>query len=245
MGEVISVISGKGGTGKTTICAAVATCLAAEGKRVLCIDADVGLRNLDIALGMAEQPVVAFTDVMLGHYSLDEATPHPKLPNLSLLTAPVREDDALIRAADFGRMLEDARRAFDFCLIDAPAGIGPGFRLATGSADRHLVVSTPDPASLRDAACAADLLTLNGRSTMQLIVNRITPRMFSRMSLTVDDIMDGVGLPLLGLVPEDANVILAAAEGSALIFAADGGAAEACLRISRRLRGESMPLMKL
>lgn len=245
MGEVISVISGKGGTGKTTICAAIATCLAADGKRVLCIDADVGLRNLDIALGMAEQPVVAFTDVILGHYSLEEATPHPKLPNLLLLTAPVRQGDGEICAADFGRMLEAARKMFDFCLIDAPAGIGAGFRLATGSADRYLVVSTPDPASMRDAGCAADLLALDGKETMQLVVNRVTPRMFSRMALTVDDIMDGVGLPLLGLVPEDADVVLAAAEGSALIFAANDGAAEACLRISRRLRGEPMPLMKL
>lgn len=245
MGEVISVISGKGGTGKTTVCAAVASCLAADGKRVLCIDADIGLRNLDIALGMAEQPIVAFTDVLSGHYSLDEAAVHPKLPKLSLLTAPVRQTDGQICAEEFSRMLEQARRDFDFCLIDAPAGIGSGFRLATRDADRYLVISTPDPASMRDAGCTADLLALDGRGTMHLIVNRVAPRMFSRMALTVDDIMDGVGLPLLGLVPEDPDVILSAAEGSALIFATGGGAAEACLRISRRLRGIPTPLMKL
>ncbi len=245
MGEVISVISGKGGTGKTTICAAVATCLAAEGKRVLCIDADIGLRNLDIALGMAEQPIIAFTDVIHGHYTLEDATEHPRLPGLFLFTAPVRENDELVDVPGFGRMLEAARKAFDFCLIDAPAGIGTGFRLATRYADRYLVISTPDPASMRDAGCAADLLALDGKEELHLVVNRVEPRLFSRMELTVDDIMDGVGLPLLGLVPEDADVMLAAAEGSALIFAANGGAAEACLRISRRLRGENMPLMKL
>lgn len=245
MGEIISVISGKGGTGKTTVCAAIATCLAADGKRVLCIDTDIGLRNLDIALGMSDLPIVAFTDVMHGHYSLDEATQHPKLPGLFLLTAPVRENQEIVDADAFGRMLEDVRKFFDFCLIDAPAGIGTGFRLATRFADRFLIVATPDPASMRDAGCAADLLQLDGKEDIQLVVNRAAPRMFTRLELTVDDMMDEVGLPLIGLVPEDPDVTLAAADGTALIFATDGGAAEACLRISRRLRGVPMSLMKL
>lgn len=245
MGEVISVISGKGGTGKTTLCAAIATCLAADGQKVLCIDADIGLRNLDIALGMAQLPIVAFTDVIQGHYTLADATVHPRLPNLSLFTAPVRENDELIDAVGFGRMLERVRESFDYCLIDAPAGIGSGFRLATRFADRCLVVSTADPASMRDAGCAADLLAIDGQEELHLLVNRITPRLFSRMTLTVDDIMDEVGLPLLGLVPEDPDVVLSAAAGEALIFTTGDGAAEACLRISRRLRGEPVPLMKL
>lgn len=245
MGEVISVISGKGGTGKTTICAAVATCLAVDGKRVLCIDADIGLRNLDIALGMAELPLAAFTDVLHGHCNLSDAAEHPQLPGLFLLTAPVRENEDLISADGFRELLDQARRDFDFCLIDAPAGIGAGFRLATRFADRCLVISTPDPASMRDAGCAADLLILDGKETLQLIVNRCAPRMFSKMELTVDDIMDDVGLPLLGLVPEDTDVMLAAAYGAPLILSTNGGAAEACLRISRRLRGVPTPLMKL
>lgn len=245
MGEVISVISGKGGTGKTTLCAAVSTCMAADGARVLCIDADIGLRNLDIALGMTEQPIVAFTDVIHGHYALSDATEHHALPGLFLLTAPVRENDSLINIDLFGKMLEQARTEFDYCLIDAPAGIGTGFRLATRYADRCIVVSTPDPASMRDAACAADLLCLDGKDDLLLVVNRVAPKLFSRMELTVDDIMDDVGLPLLGLVPEDNAVVLAAASGKALILSNDGGAAEACLRISRRLRGITMPLMKL
>lgn len=245
MGEVISVISGKGGTGKTTLCAAIASCLAVEGCRVLCIDADIGLRNLDIALGMSELPIVSFTDVLHGHYTLEDAAEHPRIDGLYLLTAPVRENEELISWEGFSRLLQSAREAFDYCLIDAPAGIGMGFRLATGYADRCLVVSTPDPASLRDASCAADLLLLDGRENLQLVVNRVVPKMFARMELTVDDVMDGVGLPLLGVVPEDEDVPLAAAEGSALIYATDGGAAEACLRISRRVRGIATPLMKL
>ena len=245
LGEVISVISGKGGTGKTTLCAAIATCLAVEGKRVLCIDADFGLRNLDIALGMADQSIVAFTDVMHGYYTLSEASEHPRFDGLFLLTAPVRESEDQVRPEDFGELLEQARKEFDFILIDAPAGIGAGFRLATKYADRCLVISTADPASMRDAGRAAELLTLDGKEEIRLIVNRVTPSLFSKMDLTVDDVMDEVGLPLLGIVPEDAKVVLSAAFGSPLILAAGGGAAEACLRISRRLRGVPMPLMKL
>ena len=210
MGEVIAVISGKGGTGKTSVCAAVASCLAAEGKRVLCIDADIGLRNLDIALGMAELPVLAFTEILEGNYALADATAHPELPNLFLLTAPSRALGQKIDEKAFACLLQEAREQFDFCLIDSAAGIGDGFRLATEAADRCMIVCTPDPASLRDAACAADLLELRGRRDVRLVVNRVSPRMFS-----------------------------------ALIFAAEDGAAEACLRISRRLRGDYVPLMKL
>ena len=245
MGEVISVISGKGGTGKTTVCAAVASCLAAEGSRVLCIDADIGLRNLDIALGMAELPVLSFTEVLEGNFSLMDATAHPELDKLFLLTAPSRAGDRSVSPAAFAMLLHDAREQFDYVLIDSAAGIGDSFRLATDSADRCVIVCTSDPACLRDAACTADLLELRGHRDVSLVVNRVNPKMFSRMKLTVDDIMDTVGLPLLGLVPEDAEVVLAAAQGTALIFAAEDGAAEACLRISRRLRGDYIPLMKL
>ena len=245
MGEVISVISGKGGTGKTTICAGVASCLAAEGQKVLCIDADIGLRNLDIALGMADQPIIAFTDVLQGHYELSDAAEHSEIPGLFLFTAPIRENEELISFSDFEKMLQEAREKFDFCFIDSPAGIGTGFRLATQYADRYIVVSTPDPASMRDAERASELLLLDGMDEMHLVVNRITPKLFKQMELTVDDIMDGVGLPLLGIVPEDPDVVLSAAYGDALILSTTGGAAEACQRISRRLRGQTTPLMKL
>jgi len=157
----------------------------------------------------------------------------------------VRENDALVDAEEFGKMLEEVRENFDFCLIDSSAGIGSSFRLTTDYADHCLVVCTPDPASLRDAERVAELLLLAGKENIHLIVNRITPKLFPKMDLTVDDIMDDVGLPLLGLVPEDHHVVLAASGGDALVFAETGGAAEACLRISRRLRGVPTGLMKL
>ena len=246
MGEAIAIISGKGGTGKTTVCATVAACLAACGKRVLCIDADIGLRNLDIALGMADLSVAAFTDVMAGRAELSDAAVHPALEDkLFLLTAPVREREEDIDPAGFAALVARAKQEFDFCLIDAPAGLGPGFRLAACGADRCLLISTPDLASMRDAAHTAELLERGGKRNLYLVVNRVRPKLFRRLDMTVDDMMDEIGLPLLGVIPEDPDVLLAAAEGNALIFATDGGAAEACLRISRRLCGEMLPLMKL
>lgn len=245
MGQVIAVTSGKGGTGKTTVCAALACCLAAEGYRVLCIDADIGLRNLDISLGMADTAPISFADVLAKRYRLDEATAHPEIPSLFLLTAPVAEKPETIRFQDFSLLLDAVRQRFDFCLIDAPAGIGDGFRLATAFADLILVIAAPDPASLRDAAGTADLLHLMGKDQIKLIVNRVTPALFRSLKWTVDDIMDEIGLPLLGLVPDDDKVVLAAASNTPLILYTDQGAALGCLHIARRLCGEKMPLLHI
>jgi len=244
LGQIMAVISGKGGTGKTSLCAGIASCLAAEGARVLCIDADVGLRNLDISLGLADRAVVPFTSVMDGTYGLSAAAEHPGIPGLFLLTAPVTEEAESLDPAMFGAMLGAVREKFDWCLIDAPAGVGAGFRLATAFADRLAVVCTGDPASLRDAARAVDLAGADA-SAASLIVNRVSGRLFGRMSATVDDVMDGVGLPLLGVVPEDVNVTLAAARAVPLVLYTGRGAAEACLRIARRLSGKRVPLMRL
>ncbi len=245
MGQVIAVTSGKGGTGKTTVCAAVAACMAAEGLRVLCIDADMGLRNLDISLGMGELAPISFADVLSGRYSLSEATPHPDIPGLYLLTAPVAERPETIRFQDFGALLETVREYFDFCLIDSPAGIGDGFHFATLYADRIVMVATPDPAALRDAAGTADQLHLMGKQDIRLVVNRITASGFRALDWTVDDIMDETGLPLLGIIPEDRRVVLAAAANLSLIQYTDRGAVLGCLHIARRLQGKKMPLLKL
>lgn len=245
MGQVIAVTSGKGGTGKTTLTAAVSSCLAAEGKRVLCIDADIGLRNLDISLGMSEQATIAFTDVMSGNYTLDDATEHEQIPGLFLLTAPITERPEAISLPEFGKLLDAARAVFDYCVIDAPAGLGKGFELAATFADSVLVVTVPDPASMRDASGTSDRLTLMGKSDIRLVVNRITPKLFRVMRLTVDDVMDEVGLPLIGIVPEDADVMLAAARNTPLILYTDQGAAIAALHIARRLMGQKTRLMKI
>ncbi|MCR5552507.1 MAG: AAA family ATPase [Oscillospiraceae bacterium] len=245
MGQVIALTSGKGGTGKTTICAGLATCLAAEGSSVLCIDADIGLRNLDISLGMRDTAPISFVDVLKGRNALSEATPHPDIPNLRLLTAPFADRPETVRFQDFGALLDTAREHFDFTLIDASAGLRDGFHFAAAYADRILVIATPDPASLRDAAEAADQLARMGKENVRLIVNRVTPAVFRSLRWTVDDLMDEIGLPLQGLIPDDPDVVLAAAHNRPLILCTDRRAALGCLHVARRLRGEKVPLLRI
>lgn len=245
LGQVLAVISGKGGTGKTSLCAAVAAWLAWDGQRVLCIDADVGLRNLDISLGLAEEPALPFTAVMRGEYQLSQAAAHPRIPNLSFLTAPVTEAPEDLPPDQFGSMLNDVRQAYDWCLIDAPAGVGPGFRLAASHADLAMVVTGGDPAALRDGARTAMALEQVSRAEAKLVVNRIRRRYFRRTKATVDDCMDAVGLPLLGIVPEDETVVFAAAAGQPLILASQKGASLACRHIAKRLQGFRQPLLHI
>ena len=247
MGQVIAVISGKGDTGKTSLTAGVAACLAAEGQKVLCIDCDMGLRNLDLSLGLADEATVAFTDVMDGLYTLEDAVTHPRIPGLDLLTAPVTKLPEDVDQEAFGRLLEEVRAQYDWCLIDAPAGVGVGFQLATRYADELVVVAVADPASMRDAARAADLIELQDRPDrpMRLVVNRVSRRMYRKLRATVDDVMDGVGLPLLGIVPDDISVTLAAAASEPLILYTSRGASVACLHIARRLCGRRATLLRL
>ena len=246
MGQVLAVISGKGGTGKTSLCAGVALALAEAGQKVLCIDADVGLRNLDISLGLSEEPTICFTDVMRGVYPLSRATVHPRCPNLHFLTAPVTEAPEDLDPSQFFLLLMQARSQYDWCLIDAPAGVGAGFRLAVRRADLAMVVSGSDPASLRDGACAAQAMAGISKAEPRLVVNRIRRRFFRQTRFTVDDCMDTVGLPLLGIVPEDEVVPLSAARGQSFLQStAKKSAAAACRHIARRLLGEKQPLLNL
>ena len=243
MGQVLVVTSAKGGTGKTTLCAGIAAALSQLGKTVLCIDADIGLRNLDLALGMADIATVAFSEVMLERMPLERAPAHPELPGLQLLTAPASAEP--IDEDAFGQLLDRARGAYDWVLVDAPAGIGGGFRLSACHADRALVVSTADPASLRDAGRAAQLLQQIGLTKSHLAVNRVNRRLFQKLGTTIDDMMDQIGLPLLGLVPEDPNVVLAAVSGKALLCYTSRNAAIAMKNMARRLMYETVPLMRL
>ena len=242
MGELIAVLSGKGGTGKTSITAGVSTALAKEGKRVLCIDCDVGLRNLDISLGLSDNATLSFLDVCQGDYSLDALTAHPQFPDLYFLTAPMNRSAEEIDAEAFGTMVMAAREKFDYVFLDAPAGVDAGFRLAASRADRVILVTGSDPAAVRDAGRTGQVLELMGKHDVRLIVNRINPKLVSTMSLTVDDIMDNAGLPLIGIVPEDADVVLAAAFGKPLLSYTKKGAAAACRRIAARIQGMPVPI---
>ena len=245
MSEVLVITSGKGGTGKTTLCAGIASCLAAMGQRVLAIDCDIGLSNLDIALGMTDCATISFLDVMMENHYLSDAPEHPLIPGLQLLTAPSKTRAGLVDDIIFGRLIEEAAESYDWVLLDAPAGIGFGFDLATNYATRGIVVATADPGSLRDAQHTATLLVERGLDPIQLVVNRVTRRLLGSIRSNVDDMMDLVGLPLLGLIPEDQAVPVAAAHGSALVLRSRKGAALACLHISRRLLGMEAPLMHI
>jgi septum site-determining protein MinD len=242
MAELIAILSGKGGTGKTSVCAGIAQALAMRGEKILCIDCDVGLRNLDIALGLSQLGSLSFLEVCQGEYSLDMATVHPDFPGLSFLTAPMNCPADAIDADAFGDMLNEARSRFDYVFLDAPAGIEAGFRLAARYADRILLVTGSDPAAVRDAERAAQVLELMGKTNVRLIVNRVNEKMIKAMGLTVDDIMDDAGIPLLGIVPEDSHVILAAAFKQPLLRYTKKGAAAACKRIARRLQGMRVPV---
>ena len=242
MGELIAVLSGKGGTGKTSVCAAVSTALARMGHRVLAIDCDMGLQNLDISLALSDSGAISFLDVCEGGYSRSQAAKHHQFETLSFLTAPLNRTAESVDSEAFRDMVRRAKREFDYIFLDAPAGIDAGFELAAKYADRCLIVTGADPAAMRDAARAASRLELMGKTDVKLIVNRVSRRLFSTMSVTVDDVMDTAGLPLIGVVPEDQNVTLAAAFGAPLITYTTRGAAKACEAIAKRLEGRHVPL---
>ena len=243
MGELFAVLPGKGGTGKTSVCAGIATALAEEGLRVLCIDCDVGLRNLDISLGLSDGSALSFLDVAGGHYGLDQAAKHPDYPSLSFLTAPMNCPVEQIDRDAFAAMLRQARKEFDYIFLDAPAGVDAGFRLVSQVADRFLLVTGYGPAAVRDAARVGDLLELMGKQDVRLVVNRVDRDMLSTVRLTSDDVMDSAGLPLSGVVMEDPYVTLAASFGYPLLkYAKRCTAAKAFRKIARRVQGLHEPL---
>ncbi len=243
MGKLIAVLSGKGGTGKTSLCAGIATALAASGERVLCIDCDIGLRNLDISLGLADACALSFVDVYNGNYSLENATRHPDFPTLSFLTAPANCSCADVDEERFLNLLEEAKKQFQFIFLDAPAGIEAGFRLCAKHADQVILVTGADPASVRDAARAGELLERMGKNQVRIAVNRVNEELYYAVRITIDDVMDRAGLPLLGIVPDDTNVTLAAAfEKPLLRYSKRSPATAACKRIAKRIQGFPEPI---
>ena len=243
MGTVVAITSGKGGTGKTSITGGVAASLALMGRNVLCIDMDIGLRNLDIALGLNDRALMDFSDVALGRCPLARAAvEHPDIKGLSLLTAPMALPASLtpekVRA-----LLDTARTMYDYILIDSPAGLGPGFRLAVCGADRALVISTNDASALRDAQ--RTVAELDHLRQVHLVMNRIQTKLLRRLRTTIDDAMNAAGLPLTGGVPEDPQVILCANLGQPLTTRGKKGAALACWNIALRVEGQRVPIMRI
>jgi septum site-determining protein MinD len=233
------VSSGKGGTGKTTTVAALASCLAALGYRTLAADFDAGLRNLDIALGMTDFAVYDLADVLDGTSPLDEvAAEHPKIPGLFFLPAPSFLSPEEIDPAKLETVIARAKESFDFVMLDAPAGIGAGFLLAARLCDAAIIVATEDAASERDASKTAEELRGAGIEDVRLIVNKTGN--YKRQKL--DELADGIGVRLIGAVRSDREVPFAADEETALVLHSGKGAARDYLDIARRLLGENIPL---
>lgn len=246
MGECIAVVSGKGGTGKTSFVAGVGSALAQAGKHVLCIDCDVGLRNLDLALGLTDKALMDFSDVAQGRCTLERAVvSQSRLPTLDLLTAPVRSRGRPVSEDQFRVLMGQVRRRYDYCLLDAPAGLYGGFRLAVCAADRCILVTTSDAASLRDAQHTVMELEAFPRGRLHLVVNRVRKKLLRNMHATIDDAIDTAGLPLIGVVPEDDGLPLALNRGVPLLLTDDTLASTAYRNITRRLMGQRVPLMRI
>ena len=245
-GQCIAVVSGKGGTGKTSLVSSVGAALALGGRRVLCLDCDVGLRNLDLALGLADQALMDFSDVAQQRCPLDSAVvEHPKLSGLFLLTAPVRSRGQPVTEQQMTRLLEEIRGRYDYCLLDAPAGLGSGFRLAASGADRCIVVTTADASSLRDAQHTVMELNRFPTGRLHLTVNRVRRKMLRSMHATIDDAIDRAGLPLIGVIPEDDALPLSLNKGVPLLLSGSQGAAAAYRNIAKRLQGQKVPLLRI
>ena len=245
-GQCIAVVSGKGGTGKTSFTSGVGSALAQAGRRVLCVDCDVALRNLDLALGLSDKALMDFSDVAQQRCPLDSAVvEHPKLSGLFLLTAPVRSRGQPVTEQQMTRLLEEIRGRYDYCLLDAPAGLGSGFRLAASGADRCIVVTTADASSLRDAQHTVMELNRFPTGRLHLTVNRVRRKMLRSMHATIDDAIDRAGLPLIGVIPEDDALPLSLNKGVPLLLSGSQGAAAAYRNIAKRLQGQKVPLLRI
>ena len=245
-GQCIAVVSGKGGTGKTSFVAGVGAALALTGRRVLCVDCDIGLRNLDLALGLTDRALMDFSDVALGRCPLSSAiVEHPNIPGLFLLTAPVRLRRQVVSEEQMAALLELVRSQFDYCLLDAPAGLDTGFQLATCAADRCVVVTCTDASSLRDAQHTVMELNRFPSGCLHLVVNRVRKKMLRSMHATIDDAIDKAGLPLLGVIPEDDALPLSLNRGIPLLLADSPAAAAAYRNIAKRLLGVRTPLLRI
>lgn len=227
MAEVVAFVSGKGGMGKTALCAAVATALASDGMAVLCIDCNDGFGDLDHYLAMGDCPALTYPEICRGAYPLEQAAVHPKFSRLRFLAAPAKEE--YVSREAFSALLLQAKQRFDYILLDNPG------HFVTGA--QWVLVTKADPAAIRGARRKADALEILGAGKVGLVVNEAEPKRLALCKLNVDDVMDAVGLPLLGVVPMDSSVLLAPMEEKSLQAYTKKGAAAASLRISRRLQG--------
>ena len=243
MSEVIVITSGKGGVGKTTTTANVGTGLAQLNKKVVLIDTDIGLRNLDVVMGLENRIVYNLVDVVEGNCRIKQALiKDKKYPDLALLPSAQTRDKTSVTPE---QMTDELREEFDYILLDCPAGIEQGFQNAIAGADRALVVTTPEVSAIRDADRIIGLLEAHEIKQTQLIVNRLRMDMVKRGDMmTVDDVCEILAIKLIGVVPDDEQIVISTNQGEPLV-GTDAMAGRAYANICKRLLGEEVPFLDL
>ncbi len=242
--RVITITSGKGGVGKTTTTANLGSALAIQGKKVVVLDADIGLRNLDAVLGLENRIVYDLVDVVEGQCRLRQALIKDKrVPELYLLPAAQTRDKNAVNSVQMQQLCHQLRQEFDFVLIDSPAGIEQGFRNAIVGADEIIIVANPEMASVRDADRIIGLVEAAGKPEPRLILNRLRPEMVKRGDMMdVADVLEVLGIELLGIVPEDETIIVAINKGEPIVYDKRTRAGRAFLNAAQRILGEEVPL---
>ena len=249
MSEVIVVTSGKGGVGKTTTTANIGTGLAKLGKKVVMIDTDTGLRNLDVVLGLENRIVYNLVDVVEGNCRLKQAMIADKrCPNLFLLPTAQTRDKSAVTPEQMIKVIDEIKNdpeGFDYIILDCPAGIEQGFQNAIAGADRALVVTTPEVSAIRDADRIIGLLEANEMKRTDLIVNRIRTDMVKRGEMmSLEDVLDILAINLIGAVPDDENIVISTNQGEPLA-GNNTLAGQAYMNICKRILGEEVPMLDL
>lgn len=247
--KVLTVTSGKGGVGKTTVTANLATALAMSGKKVVALDADIGLRNLDVVMGLENRIVYDLVDVVEGRCRLRQAMIKDKRqPELYLIPAAQTRDKTAVSPTDMVLIADQLREEMDYVVIDSPAGIERGFRNAIAPADGVIVVTNPEVSAVRDADRIVGLLEAEEKNAPMLIINRVKPAMMARGDmLSVNDVLDILAIDLIGVIPEDERILVASNQGLPLVMHGLNGssAGQAFRNVALRLEGQEVPFMDL
>jgi septum site-determining protein MinD len=246
MSEVIVVTSGKGGVGKTTTSANIGTGLAILGNKVVMIDTDIGLRNLDVVMGLENRIVYNLIDVVEGNCRIRQALIKDKrYPNLYLLPTAQTRDKTAVNPSQMRRLTAELREEFDYIILDCPAGIEQGFQNAIAGADRALVVTVPEISAIRDADRIIGLLEANGLHSIDLVVNRMRMDMVRQGDMmSLEDIQELLAVPVIGAIPDDKNIIMSTNQGEP-VCAGNTGVGQIYMNICRRIMGENIPISDL
>jgi len=254
MGQIITITSGKGGVGKSTTTANISSALAKYGKKVVAIDFDIGLRNLDMILGLENRIVYDVVDVMEGNCNLAQAIIKDKrTPNLHFIPASQTKDKNVLNKEKVKKLLDDLKKEFDYVLIDSPAGIESGFEHSIFLADKAIVVTTPEISAVRDADRVIGIIDAKSQKAIDgkevekhIIVNRIKPELVEKGDmLRVEDVLHILSLPLIGVVPDTEEIVKSTNLGEPIVHNEKSLAGEAFRRIAKRIEGEDIPLVDL